>query len=39
MAETQTSVKEVIPDIGGNFELDQSVIKGIQLLMTILGGC
>ena len=26
MAETQSSVKEVIPDVGGDFELDESVI-------------
>lgn len=28
MAETQSSVREVIPDIGGNFTLDQGVIEG-----------
>jgi hypothetical protein len=28
MGDTQTSVREVIPDIGGNFDLDQSVIDG-----------
>ncbi|CAO1600497.1 hypothetical protein XANCAGTX0491_004184 [Xanthoria calcicola] len=27
MAETQSSVREVIPDIGGNFTLDQGVIE------------
>ncbi|KAL8712659.1 MAG: hypothetical protein Q9220_003191 [cf. Caloplaca sp. 1 TL-2023] len=26
MPETQSSVKEVIPDIGGNFDLDENVI-------------
>lgn len=28
MAETQSSVREVIPDIGGSFTLDQGVIDG-----------
>lgn len=28
MSETQSSVKEVIPEIGGNFSLDESVIAG-----------
>lgn len=28
MAQTQSSVKDVIPDIGGNFTLDESVIAG-----------
>ena len=28
MAETQSSVKEVIPDVGGNFALDDNVISG-----------
>ena len=26
---TQTSVKEVIPDVGGRFSLDENVVKGL----------
>lgn len=28
MGETRTSVKDVIPDVGGRFTLDQSVVNG-----------
>ena len=28
VTETQTSVKEVLPDVGGNFHLDANVAKG-----------
>jgi len=28
--ETQTSVKDVIPDIGGELSLDESVIEGLE---------
>ncbi|KAL8736837.1 MAG: hypothetical protein Q9181_002280 [Wetmoreana brouardii] len=31
MAQTQSSIKEVIPDIGGNFSLDENVIAAEQL--------
>lgn len=28
MGETRTSVRDVIPDIGGRFTLDESVVSG-----------
>lgn len=28
MGETRTSVKDVIPDVGGRFNLDESVVSG-----------
>ncbi len=28
MGETRTSVKDVIPDVGGRFSLDESVVSG-----------
>jgi hypothetical protein len=30
MAETRTLVKEVIPDVGASFNLDENVINGLQ---------
>jgi hypothetical protein len=37
MGDTQTSVREVIPEIGGNFELDQSVLNGSCLFQLFSG--
>lgn len=31
MVLTQTSVKEVIPDIGGRFSLDENVVNGVYI--------
>ena len=37
MAETRTSVKDVIPDVGGRFNLDENVAKCKVLCLVIRG--
>lgn len=32
MGDTQTSVKDVLPEVGDNFDLDKSVIDGKPLI-------
>ena len=32
MGDTQTSVRDVLPEVGGNFDLDQSVVDGKPLI-------
>ncbi len=36
MTETQSSVREVIPDVGGDFDLDQSVVAELPEGSTVI---
>lgn len=36
MSVTQTAVKEVIPEVGGNFTLDANVIRGAYEVLDVL---